>query len=144
MKTDDIPIWRALHESVQWILYIPTVFGLSFAFAFLFNVVSTIRGDSERMFLYFQTPLNAGLIATPFVWLGLNLAPRVPGICAWLTYSLWSVLTLLSILRFFAITFIEERMSIQRSDVLETSSKYWLVGSRHLFSIAAGKRFYTG
>lgn len=118
-KTDDIPIWRALHESIQWILYIPAVFGLSFAFAFLFHLLSTFRGDLEGIFLYLQTPLNAGLTATLFVWLGLNLAPRAPRACAWTIYSIWSVFTFLAIFRFFAIAFIEEDISIQQSDVIE-------------------------
>lgn len=127
-KTDDIPIWGVLHESIKWILYIPAVFGLSIAFAFLFNLLSTFRGDFEGIFLYLQTPLNAGLTATLFAWLSLNLAPRAPRVCAWTIYSVWSVFTLLSIFRIFAIVFIEESMSIQQSDIIEVlQSAGWLV-----------------
>lgn len=142
-KTDDIPIWGRLHEIIQWILYIPAVFGLSFAFAFLFNLLSTLRGDFEGIFLYLQTPLNAGLTATLFVWLGLNLAPRAPRTCTWLIYSIWSIFTLLTIFRFFAITFIEETMSIQQSDVIELLQSIGWLAAGIFFLLRWGNNFTT-
>jgi len=100
VKSSDLPIWGSLHEAIRWVLYIPVVFGLSIAFFFLFNLLSTFRGDFEGIFLYLQVPLNAGLMATLFVWLALNLAPRAPKTTAWVIYSIWSVFILLSIFRF--------------------------------------------
>lgn len=140
-KTDDIPIWGSLHESIQWVLYIPAVFGLSFAFAFLFNMLSTFRGDFEGVFLYLQTPLNAGLTATLFVWLGLNLAPRAPRTSAWVIYLMWSVFTLLTIFRFFAIAFIEENMSIQQSDIVELLQSIGWLAAGVFFLLRWGKGF---
>ena len=119
VKSSYLPIWGSLHEAIRWVLYIPVVFGLSIAFFFLFNLLSTFRGDFEGIFLYLQVPLNAGLMATLFVWLALNLAPRAPKTTAWVIYSIWSVFILLSIFRFFVIAFFEDNMSIQQSDVIE-------------------------
>lgn len=140
-KSEEIPLWGALHEIIQWIFYIPAVFGLSFAFAFLFNLLSTFRGDFEGIFLYLQTPLNAGLTATLFVWLGLHLAPRAPRTCTWAIYSIWSVFTLLTIFRFFAIAFIEENMSIQQSDVIELLQSIGWLAAGIFFLIRWGKDF---
>ena len=140
-KTDGIPVWGALHESIQWLLYIPVVFGLSFAFAFLFNLLSNFRGDFEGVFLYLQTPLNAGLTATLFVWLALNLAPRAPRVCTWVVYSAWSIFTLLTIFRFFAIAFIEENMSIQQSDVIELLQSIGWLAAGIFFLLRWGKDF---
>ena len=140
-KSDELPYWGALHEVVRWLLYIPAVFGLAILFALLFNLLCTLRGDFEGIFLYLQTPLNAGLTATLFVWLGLNLAPRSPRLCTWLIYSIWSVFTLLSIFRFFAIAFVEESMSIQQSDVIELLQAIgWLVAGIY-FLLRWGKEF---
>ena len=140
-KSDDIPIWGAMHESIQWILYIPAVFGLSFAFAFIFNFISTSRGDFEGIYLYLQTPVNAGLTAILFVWLGLNLAPRAPRACAWTIYSIWSVFGLLAIFRFFAIAFIEESISIQQSDVIELLQVIGWFTAGIFFLLRWGKTF---
>jgi hypothetical protein len=137
----DIPVWGALHEAIQWVLYIPVVFGLAFAFAFLFNFISTSRGDFEGVFLYQQTPLNAGLTATLFVWLGLNLAPRAPRACTWALFSIWSVFTLLAIFRFLAIAFIEEDMSIQRSDVIELLQSLGWLAAGIFFLLRWNKQF---
>lgn len=140
-SAEDLPIWGALHEIIQWILYIPVVLGLTLVFNILFNLLSTFRGDLEGMFLYLQTPLNAGLSAILFVWLGLNLAPRRPRVCAWVIYSIWSIFVLLSIVRFFAIVFFEGRMSIQQSDVIELLQGVgWLVAGI-FFLLRWGKEF---
>jgi hypothetical protein len=140
-NADEIPIWGGLHESIQWVLYMPVVFGLSFAFSFLFNLLSNFRGDFEGIFLYLQTPLNAGLMATLFVWLGLNLAPRVPRICAWVLYSIWSVFILLTIFRFVAIVFFEESMSIQQSNVIELLQSIGWLAAGIFFLLRWGKQF---
>ena len=140
-RSNDLPIWGGLHEAIRWVLYIPVVFGLSFTFAFLFNLLSTFRGDFEGIFLYLQVPLNAGLMATLFVWLALNLAPRVPKISAWVIYSIWSVFILLSIFRFFAIAFIEENMSIQQSDVIELLQGIGWLLTGIFFLLRWGKNF---
>ncbi len=121
----------------------PVVFGLSFAFSFLFNLLSNFRGDFEGIFLYLQTPLNAGLMATLFVWLGLNLAPRVPRVCAWLVYSIWSVFILLTIFRFVAIAFFEESMSIQQSNVIELLQSIGWLAAGIFFLLRWGKQFAT-
>lgn len=112
-SANDLPLWGKLHEAIQWILYVPVVFGLSIAFSFLFNLLSTSRGDFEGIFLYLQVPLNAGLMATLSVWLALNLAPRRAKVSAWVIYSVWSIF------RFFAIVIFGESISIQQSDVIE-------------------------
>lgn len=140
-NANDLPIWGALHEIIQWILYIPVALGLTLVFSFLFNLLSTFRGDFEGIFLYLQTPLNAGLSATLFVWLSLNLAPRWPRVCAWAIYSIWSVFVLLSIVRFFAIAFVEESMSIQQSDVIELLQAIGWLAAGVFFLLRWGKEF---
>ena len=140
-NADDLPIWGALHEAIQWFLYIPVASGLTLVFSFLFNLLSIFRGDFEGIFLYLQTPLNAGLGATLFVWLGLNLAPRWPRSCAWAIYSIWSVFVLLSIVRFFAIAFVEESMSIQQSDVIELLQAIGWLAAGIFFLLRWGKEF---
>ena len=140
-NTNDLPIWGSLHEIIQWVLYIPVVLGLTLVFSFLFNLLSTFRGDFEGIFLYLQTPLNAGLSATLFVWLGLNLAPRRPRVCAWVIYSIWSVFVLLTIVRLFAIAFIEESMSIQQSDVIELLQAIGWLAAGVFFLLSWGKEF---
>ena len=140
-SANDLPIWGSLHEAIQWILYMPVVFGLSITFSFLFNLISTFRGDFEGVFLYLQVPLNASLMATLFVWLALNLAPRAAKISAWVIYSMWSIFILLSIFRFFAIVFIEESMSIQQSDVIELLQGIGWLASGIFFLLHWGKDF---
>lgn len=140
-NADEIFVWEKLHESIQWILYMPVVFGLSFAFSFLLTLLSNSRDDFEGILIYLQIPLNAGLMATLFVWLGLNLAPRAPRVCAWLLYSIWSLFILLTIFRFFAISLFEESVSIQQSDVIDLlQSIGWLVAGI-FFLLRWGKEF---
>lgn len=140
-NADELPVWGSLHEILQWILYIPAALGLTILFSVLFNLLSTFRGDLDGMFIYLQTPLNAGLSAILFVWLGLNLAPRRPRLCAWAIYSIWSVFVLLSVVRFLAIVFIEESMSIQQKDVIELLQGIgWLVAGI-FFLLRWGKEF---
>lgn len=104
-------------------------------------MLSTIRGDFEGIYLYLQTSLNAGLTAALFVWLSLNLAPRVPKVCAWTIYSIWSVLTLLSVFRFFAIAFIYEDMAIQESDIVELLQSIGWLSAGIYFLLRWGKEF---
>ena len=140
-KANDLPIWGSMHEVIQWIFYIPVVVGLSIAFSFLFNLISTFRGDFESIFLYLQVPLNAGLMATLFVWLALNLAPRAAKISAWVIYSIWSIFILLSIFRFFVMVFIEENMTIQQSDVIELLQGIGWLAAGIFFLFRWGKDF---
>lgn len=140
-KSKEMPYWGNLHESIRWLLYIPVVFGLSFSFSFLFNMLSTFRGDFEGFFLYLQVPLNAGLMATLFVWLALNLAPRAPKLCAWLIFSVWSLLVLISVFRFFAIVFIEENMSLQQNDIIELLQSVGWLFAGIFFMLRWGKNF---
>jgi hypothetical protein len=140
-NADEIPIWCALHESIQWILYMPVVFGLSFVFSFLFKLFSNFRGDFECIFLYLQSPLNAGLMATLSFWLGLNLAPRMPRFCAWVLYSIWSVFILLTIFRFVAIAFFRDDMSIQQSNVIELLQSIGWLAAGIFFLLRWGKEF---
>ena len=140
-RVNDLPIWGGLHEVIRWVLYIPVVFGLSFLFSFLFNLLSSFRGDFEGVFLYLQVPLNAGLMATLFVWLSLNLAPRAPKVCAWVLYSFWSMFLLLSIYRFYLIAFVEENMSIQQSNTVELLQAIGWLAAGIFFLLRWGKDF---
>lgn len=147
-KSADVPFWGALHEFIQWVLYLPAVFGLSFLFGFLFNMLSMFRGDFEGILIYLQRPLNTGLTATLFVWLGLNLAPRAPRFCAWAIYLAGSVLWLLVIFRFIAIAFFGENIqqagydtSIQQTDVIGLLQSVGWLTAGIFFLLRWGKEF---
>lgn len=147
-KAADVPFWGGLHEPIQWLLYLPAVFGFSFLFGFLFDVLSVFRDDFEGVFVYLQRPLNAGLTATLFVWLGLNLAPRAPIFSAWAIYLAGSVLWLLVIFRFIAIAFFGGSIqqagydtSIQQADVLELLQGVGWLTAGIFFLLRWGKEF---